>query len=84
MADLAGKDNEVDGEDNGDEDESEQEDQPAAAPQLTSYKDAIASLLELQGMIHEATILSRTVDDLHEARVYANSSRQITLHDYFH
>ena len=30
--------------------------------------------------MHEATILSRTVDDL--ARVSANSSRQTTLHDY--
>lgn len=34
-ADLAGKDNEVDVEDDGDKDESDQEDQPAAAPQLT-------------------------------------------------
>jgi hypothetical protein len=88
MADLAAKDNEVDGEHNGDEDESDQEDQPAAAPQLTSFQDAIASLeqvqhfLEFQGMMHEATILSRTVDDL--ARVSANSSRQTTLLDYFH
>ena len=37
--------------------------------------------LEFRGMMHEATILSRTVDDL--ARVSANSSLQTTLHDYF-
>ena len=87
MADLAGKDNEVDGEDIGDKDESEQEDLTAAAPKRTSFKDAIPSLkqvqhfLEFRGMMHEATILSRTVD---VARVSANSSRQTTLHDYFH
>ena len=79
MAELASKDNEVDGEDNGDEDESEQEDQP---PQLTSFKDAIASIeqvqhfLEFQGMKHEATILSHAVDVL--SRVSTNSSH------YFH
>ena len=42
---MASKDNEVDGKDNGDEDESEQEDQP---PQLTSSKDAIASIEQVQ------------------------------------
>ena len=52
-----------------------------------SFQDAFASLeqvqhfLEFRGMMHEATILSRTVDDL--ARVSANSSLQTTLHDYF-
>ena len=50
-------------------------------------QDGIASLeqvqhfLEFRGMMHKATVLSQTVDDL--ARVSANSS-QTTLYDYFH
>ena len=55
-----------------------QEDKPAAAAQVTSFKDAMASLeqvqhfLDFRGMMHEPTILSHTVEDL--ARVSANSS----------
>ena len=66
--------------------ERDREDQ-VAIPQLKSFKEAIASIeqvqhfLECHGMSVEANALSTTVD--HIAAVAINAMVQTTLHDYF-
>ena len=87
MANIAGA-QEYDNEDEEgrSDNESDREDQ-AAIPQLKSFKEAIASLeqvqhfLECHGMSVEANALSSTVDLI--AAVAINAMVQTTLHDYF-
>ena len=87
MADIAGaqKCNDEDEDEEGRNNiESGREDQPAI-PQLKSFKEAIASLeqvqrfLECHGMSVEANALSSTVDRI--AAVAINAMVQTTLHD---
>ena len=87
MADIAGAqecNNEDEDEEGRNDSESDREDQPAI-PQLKSFKEAIASLeqvqrfLECHGMSVEANALSSTIDRI--AAVAINAMVQTTLHD---
>ena len=86
MADIAGA-QESNSEDEEGRSNIESDKDQAAIPQLKSYKEAIASLeqvqhfLECHGMCVEANALSTTVD--HIAAVTINAMVQTTLHDYF-
>ena len=91
MANIAGA-QECNNEDEGRSDiESDREDQ-VAIPQLKSFKEAIASIeqvqhfLECHGMSVEANALSTTVDHIAAVAInagYKLHSMIISLHDYF-
>ena len=87
MADIAGAQECNNEDEEGRSDiESDREEQ-AAIPQLKSFKEAIASIeqvqhfLECHGMSVEVNALSTTVDRI--AAVAINAMVQTTLHDYF-
>ena len=83
MANIAAQECNNEDEEGRSDFESDREDQ-AAIPQLKSFKEANASLEQVQhfsGMSVEANALSNTVD--HIAAVAINVMVQTTLHNYF-